>query len=124
MTTYFLSDAQLAKMRSDVARMLPGTAIIQAFVATTTNGRTTETWTAVSGGTVSCRCDPMNQRSQIETAGGAEGFKVEWQLTLPYNAPIVVGNRVVYDGDVYQVRQLSENHSWQVSTRAIIARVK
>ena len=123
MTTYFLSDAQLATMRSDVARMLPGTAIIHAFVAAANSaGEWSETWTAVSGGTVACRLDPIKAQN-IVMAGGAEGFKVDYQLTLPYDAPIDVGHRVTYAGNAYEVRQLSDLHSWNVSVRAQVSKV-
>lgn len=123
MTTFFLSEPELASFREDMARMLPGTAIIQSFVtAANSAGEWAETWTAVTGGTVACRLDPIKAQN-IVTAGGAEAFKVDYQLTVPYDAPLVVGNRVSVDSVIYEVRQLSNAHDWNVSIRAQVARV-
>lgn len=123
MSTYFLSDAQLARMRADVARMLPGTATIDAFVTTQNSaGEWSESWTPVTGGTVACRFDPALARD-IEMAGGAEAFKSYYQVTLPWDAPISIGNRISFGGVDYEIRQLSNVHSWRVSTRAIVAKV-
>lgn len=125
MTTYLLSDAQLAQMRADVLRMLPGTAIIQAKTVTSDGGGATdETWTAVSSGTVACRIDPLPRDAQIAALGLAEGMKVNYLLTLPYDAPIDIGNRVSIGGDAYEIRYLSDEHSWNVSVRAYASRAE
>jgi head-tail adaptor len=127
MTTLYLSDAQLTIMRGQVARTLPGTAIIQSVVnASDGMGGWSETWTAVTGGTVSCRIDPLSASMSASNnmLAGAEGFKLAYQLTVPYNAPLSVGNRVNVGGTVYEVRELANTHSWNVSIRAMLARVE
>lgn len=125
MTTYLLSDAQLAQMRADVLRMLPGTAIIQAKTLVDDGGGAwSETWAAVASGTVACRVDPLPRDAQIAALGLAEGMKVNYMLTLPYNAPIDIGNRVSYGSDTYEIRYLSASHSWNVSVRAYAARAE
>ena len=119
---YFLGAAELARMRADVAKMMPGTAIIQALTTASDGaGGVTETWAAVTGGTVACRMDPLNVGTQIETAGMAEAVRTEFQLTLPYDAPISAFNRVSVGGVVYEVRQLDAVHSWNVSKRLRVA---
>lgn len=118
-----LGDAQLAKMRADVARMLPGTAIIQAVSNVSDgSGGFTETWAAVTGGTVACRVDPIRRGVQIEQIAAQEAMEIEYQLTLPYNAPVLQGRRAVIGGTTYEIRSIDEDKSWAVSKRARIVR--
>jgi len=124
MTAYFLSAAQLAQMRADVARMLPDTAIIQAVTLQNDGfGGATETWAAVANGTVACRVDPSTTLTQVQLAGVAEGFIQRYQLTMPHDAPLAVGNRVQIANIDYDVRQIDIAKSWEVSTRAVITKV-
>lgn len=118
-----ISDAQLARMRAQVP--LPDTGVIQAMTATPDNaGGWTETWAAVTGGTVLCRLDPITSRSDaVQTAQAREGLQVDWQATFPYDAPLAVNRRVIINGDTYEVTQLSDDHSWRVSRRALVARI-
>lgn len=120
--TVFLGAADLTRMRAEVARMLPGAAIIQELTAASDGaGGVTETWAAVTGGTVACRIDPLRRVAQIESTGMAEAIVLEYQVTLPYDAPISAQNRLVIEGTAYEVRQLDAVHSWNVSRRARVA---
>jgi hypothetical protein len=121
----FLTGTELAAMRGDVLDMLPGTAIIQSAANSSDGaGGWTETWTAVTGGTVACRIDPFKRLGNIETAGSEEALNYSYQLTLPYNAPIEPGNRVQINGTAYEVRSLFNEHDWNVSKRAQITRIR
>ena len=124
MTDFLLSDDQLSAMREDVARMLPGTAIIQSVtISIDAAGNAVETWTAVTGGTVSCRLDPNMSARQAERVGGAEGMKVDYLLTVPYDAPLTDSVRISIDGEIYEIRQIADAHGWNVSRRAWLSRV-
>lgn len=122
--SYFLDTARLTGMRADLAKMLPGTAIIQA-ATTAADGRGgfTETWAAVAGGTVACRLDPFPSAQQIDVAGAQEAQRTMYTLTLPWNAPIETGNRVSVAGTIYDVRNIYGTNSWAVSRRATVTRI-
>lgn len=124
--TYLLSDAQLAAMRDDVARLLPGTAILQnKTVASDGAGGGSVTWAAVTGGTVACRLDPLRrQGAGEETYGLRESAANLYQLTLPYDAPLLMDYRVLYNGVPYEVRTVDEQKDWGVSVRAVVVRVE
>lgn len=123
MSTLFLSDAQLTKFRADVAKMLPDTcAISSVSYASDGAGGNTETWSTVA--TVACRVDPVNTKGGgMEAAAMREALDTMYQLTVPYDTAIDVGNRITHNSIVYEIRQLSEQHSWRVSKRCLMARV-
>lgn len=118
-----ISDAQLARMRAQVP--LPDTAVIQAMTATPDSaGGWVETWATVTGGTVACRLDPVGSKGEaVQTAQLREGLRVDYQLTTEYDAPLAVNRRVIIGGDTYEVVQLSDDHSWRVSRRALLSRI-
>lgn len=121
-----ISTAQLTKMRSQVEELLPDTCVIQSSANSTDSmGGVTQTYTAVSGGTVSCRVDPLgNRTAQLELYAQREATKILQQLTVPYDAPLSTDYRVVTGGNTYEIIQLDVVHSWNVSKRAIISEVE
>ncbi len=121
-----LSNAELARLRADLARLLPDTAVIYAASTSTDGaGGVTETWAPVSGGTVSCRVDPLTRRrsDNVIQAASRQSLAVDYQITLPYDAPIAAHRRIVTGGRTYDVVQLASEHSWSVSRRVLAARV-
>lgn len=123
MTNQLLTEAMLTQMRAQVSRMLPGSWIIQQ-IANVPDGKGHTVPGTVAIGTVACRIDPMNTRTQIEVVAAAEGQEIQYQATWPYNAPISEGEQGLYQGEVYQVRQLWDKHSNNVSTRGRVAKVE
>jgi len=124
-TSYLLTSDQLARMRADLLKLLPGTAIIQAATAAPDGGGGfSESWTPVISGTVPCRVDRLNMTSQIETAGKAEGIIISYAVTLPYDAPAVPGNRLIIGGQTYDIRRIADEVSWPISRLCIVARVQ
>jgi hypothetical protein len=120
-----LSTSQLATMRSNVTQLLPDSCTIQAKTVTTDNaGGWTETWDALPDGIVPCRLDPLNTRRALETFGDREAQVALYQLTVPYDAPIALGRRVVINTHTYEIRQLVGEHSWRVSRRALLSRIE
>jgi hypothetical protein len=120
----WISDSDLSLMRADVAFMLPDVAIIQTVARVSDGaGGWAETWTAVTGGTVACRVDPL-KRDAIDYTAKREALIRKWQVTLPYNAPIVPEARLLIGGVTYDVTVIHDNHSDNVSRRCEVAEVK
>lgn len=121
-----ISTAQLAKMRSQVLELLPGTCVIQSPTNSTGSmGGVTQTYAAVAGGTVACRVDPLgNTSAEIALYAQRETTKIIQRLTVPYDAPLAPNYRVVTGGNTYEVVSINAVHSWNVSKRAIITEVE
>ena len=115
---------QFATMRTSVTRLLPDTCTIQTKTTTSDGaGGWTESWDAVPNGLVPCRLDPLLSRRSLESFGSQEVSFALYQLTVPYDAPITIGCRVLVGSNAYEVRQLIGEHSWRVSRRALIIRL-
>lgn len=121
-----ISDADLARMRADVAQLMPGTCIIKQPSPTYSGGaRSGETLIPVTGGTVPCRFDPVPSRiSQEMVIAGREGLIIEYLVTLPYNAPTDANYVITYSGNDYQIVSMANQHSWNVSQRYFVARAR
>lgn len=118
-----ISAAMLAKARAQVLDTLTDAVTIQRpnRVSDGAGGMNT-TWATVE--TTVGRFDPLSRVVQVEQAGRAEALRVEWQVTLPHDANIEVGYRVVKNGVAYEVRQAHFEHSSNVSKRCGVAVVK
>jgi len=115
-----LNAAQLARMRAQAAALLPGTCTIQR--ATSTNdggGGWTEGWADVA--TVACRMDTISARTRAEVQAAREAGVTYYTLTVPYDAPIGAGLRVVVDSVAYEIVEVHTAESWAVSRRARVA---
>lgn len=118
-------ERDLVWMREMIAEQMGGTVIIQEATITNTAGKVTETWTAVTGGTVAGRLDPIKRNAAPEQVAGAEGLVVEYQVTIPYDAPdLEVGRRVVYEGVAYEIRKAWNGHTWRGRKYALVSRVE
>lgn len=109
-------------MQGQVEEILPDTCIIQTHTgAKDSAGRPTQTWTAVTGGTVACRVDPIGQNQMMgQVDAMREQTEIRYQLTVPHDAPLAANCRVVHDNKTYQILQLDVDHSWNVSLKAIM----
>src|SRR5688572_1046755 len=102
-----LTTAQLTLMRAQVEQLLPDTAIIQAPTNTPDSmGGISVSYTAVAGGTVSCRLDPTTKATQLQVYQARETLTKMYQLTMPYDAPLATDYRVVINSQNYHVVQL------------------
>lgn len=121
-----ISGGLLATMRAQVNARLFDTAVIHAVGKVSDGaGAFTETWSAVVGGTVLCRVDPLGQNATgSRVVASREALEVSYRLTLPYDAPIAQNNRVVVNGKTYEVVSLAVDHSMNVSKRAIITEIR
>lgn len=121
-----LSESELTAMRADVAQMLPQTAVISAptWVSDGSGGGTV-THSAVTGGTVACRLDPLSLRSkEASLTAGQETLLVGYRATFPYDAPLAQNYQVVVDSHTYQIMQLDADHAQRVSRRAILQEMR
>lgn len=120
----FLSAPQLAKMRADVAKMLPDTCTIysRTEVVSDAGDVILGEWTLV--GSVKCRLDPLSRAGAVSVVGGQEVFANAYQLTVPHDAPLAKNNQVEIDGKRYEIVALYDEHSWRVSRRAIVVLVE
>lgn len=123
MTRITIPAGQLAAMRAIIP--LPDTAIIKSQSQSRSGGMGGAiTYTPVSGGTVACRLDPVQGTDQTRLTGAGEATVQEYQLTLPYDAPIDTDYIVTIDDVDYNIIQLDDAHSWNVSRRAKVAVVR
>lgn len=126
------SEFVLKGIRKTVNGFFSGIVVIQSLVnASDGAGGFTEQWTPVTNGTVPSRMDPITF-GQVEVLALAEGLKVEYHITVPYNAPVAVGNRFmtggmvqngVYSGTVpYNIRTLQPETSRLAFVRCLVSR--
>ena len=80
------------------------------------------TYSAV--GTVTCRVDPLPKKDKIELLAASPRMMIDYLITFPYGTTIDVHYRVVTGENTYEITGLAKDHSWAVSVRAYISRVK
>ena len=114
----YLTDGDIASMRTIVEGALPGTAVIstRAFVSDGGGGGE-NTWTP--SGTVSCRLDAMTGGAFGREAVIADRLSPDanWIVTLPAETSITTDCRVAIEGNDYEVLALRAPISWEVSRR-------
>lgn len=121
MTTSALTDADLRRMRADVARLMPGTAVLLTLSQTPDGqGGFTDVWTAA--GTVACRLD--NAGGGRRNVAAAERTYSGWTLTVPYDTDLTTEHRVTVGSYTYSVMDVSDEPSWPVVVRARVERVE
>jgi hypothetical protein len=120
----FMPSGQLDQMRADVANMLPDTAIIKAKVEVVDSGGSRRV-SFVASGTVACRLDPVTAslRGNIAIIAGRESLENIRQLTVPYDTSIGHGNLITINAANYEIIDLVDDHSWNVSVRLIVERI-
>ncbi len=103
---------------------MPNTAVIQrAALADDGEGGQTETWSAVAGGTVDARIDPLSgSGDRIEIEALKESTLQPYRLSLEWGAPLQDGDRVVINSETYEVLSLDTSHDGGVAVRAVISR--
>ena len=115
-----ISAAALAGMRAQVSEMLPDTCVVHSpNAAAEADGWTDDTYAAA--GTYSCRVDPIPSRNATETdIAMREDTDRMYQLTLPFDTTIAENYRVVHDSITFEIVQMSNTHSNNVSIRATL----
>ncbi len=118
-----LTTTELAQLRADALATLPDTcAILRPTATTDADGDSAETWgTAVAS--VACRLDPFLWRDWRGLVAEREVNRTYFVLTLPFDADLRDGDRVVFNGDALEVMQRYDLHSSRIVLRAYVARV-
>ena len=120
-----LSASQLARMRTQASALLYSTGVLQAATLTPDGaGGVSESWAAVTGGTVACRLDPLGLTSRQNVAALRESAVAAYRLSTPHDSPLAEGQQVVVGGNTYQVLQFDVDHDQRVLRRAIVAEVR
>lgn len=115
-----LTDAELAQLRSDVLDFLPGSAVVQRISRGTADAYGYGgSVSYAAAGTVAARVDPLSANAR-EVIGARDTDTEFRQLTVPYGADIVAGDRVVFDGRTYEIRSLIDDHSLRAVRRAVL----
>lgn len=122
----WITAAELDTMRTVLENTLPDTAVIQSSAyASDGEGGGTITWSAVTGGTVACRLDPIPSGAAYDAVtAGKESLRVLRQLTVPHDAPLAMDRRVVVGSQTYEIVNLADDNSWRLDRRAIVAEVR
>lgn len=121
-----LTSAELTAARADVLETLPDTCnILRPSTSTDSHYFADETANAGTVGTaVACRLDPYTNRTDNQgMVAGREANRAYFMLTLPYDATIDDGDRVVVGADMLQILQLYSVHSDRIVTRVLCAKV-
>lgn len=121
----FLTSDELTAARADILETLfdscnilrPSTSVDSHYFAD-------ESTAGTVGTAVACRVDPYTNRTDnVGMVAGRESNRAYFMLTLPWNATIDDGDRVVFGSDTLQVLQLFNVHSDRLVTRALCAKV-
>jgi head-tail adaptor len=112
-----LSAAELAAMRSTAGDALPGTAVLhRSTQSTDALGGRTDLWAAY--GTVTCRVSPSTSMSDGEEIYGGEWHNaMPYIITLPYGTDVTSSDRVVANGQTFEVLAEDTDRDWGLSTR-------
>ncbi len=118
-----LTSRELADLRSDILDLLPDTCRIERMTFTNTTGNAEESWgTAVAS--MACRFDPDTSRKETETVAEQEAHLIRYIVTLPYNANVQDGDRLVFAGNTYEMLQIHDVHSSNATKRLKVSLIK
>lgn len=117
-----LTDQELAQLRADVLETLPETCmILRPSASADTYGHADPTYgTAVVS--VRCRLDPEYRRGNGELVAGREANRSYFTLSLPYDADLRDGDRVVIASGNYEVWQLHGTQTMRAVKRAVVVK--
>ena len=116
-----LTARELAQMQADILDLLPDTCDIlsEAYTADSEGGFT-EAWGTATAG-VHCRIDYRSGRETM--TGGAIQPYSKAVLSIPYNTPISLTNRIKSGGYIWAVKSLNDGQSWKAVKRVEMERV-
>lgn len=118
-----LTSRELAQARNDALETLTDTCVIERPAEITdAYGHTAKTWATAASG-AACRLDPFQRTDPTGQIAMQEIGRAWYRLTLAWDADLRDGDRIVHNGDTYEVTQLHDDHSARVVRRAIVAKV-
>ncbi len=118
-----LTSTELDQLRADALLTLPDVcAILRPSATTDADGDSASTWgTAVAS--IACRFDPFRWRDWRGLVAEREVNRTYYVLTLPYDADLRDGDRVLIAEQPLEVMQLFDLHSDRILLRAYVARI-
>jgi hypothetical protein len=118
-----LTSTELDQLRADALLTLPDTcAILRPSATTDADGDSTSTWETAAA-SVACRLDPFHWRDWHGLVAEREVNRTYYVLTLPYDANLRDGDRVVVADQPLEVMQLFDRQSARIVVRAYVARI-
>jgi len=117
-----LTARELAQMQADILDLLPDTCDIlsEAYTADSEGGFT-EAWGTATAG-VHCRID-YRSGSEKMTGGAIQPYS-KAVLSIPYNTPISLTNRVKSGDYIWAVKSINDGQSWKAVKRVEMERVE
>ena len=111
----FLTDAEIAAMRTVEEAAMSGTAVIRRPTNTPDGtGSFTESFAAI--GTVVCDVWAVSQR--VEVIGGAQIIsRGDWYITIPYGSDVKATDIIDVGSKSYEVTFVPNGASWQTAIR-------
>ena len=124
-----LTADELASIRSAISDLLPETCTIQKVTYTKNEIGEPERSYSTRAADVPCRLDPgrsarLSGNEQISPMMNYFLVEGTYILTLPYDTTIEETDRVIKDGDTYEVRYVDSGKSWAGSRRVVVMRLE
>ena len=117
-----LTATELTRMRTDAEDLLPSTCTIQTLSTIPDGmGGVEESWSDIDD--VPCRLDITNWQSKTAIDGDQFSLHDIWLLYVHWDQAIASGNRVVFDGDTYDVLSGQDHGDWRMLRQVLLQRV-
>lgn len=71
---------------------------------------------------IPCRLD-VSKHYRSEEVFGQEAVVNDYELHVPWDAPILADHTITYEGEDYEVRKLLDTNSFRVTKVALVSRV-
>lgn len=71
---------------------------------------------------IPCRLD-ISKHYRSEESFGQEAIVNDFELHVPYDAPIFADHKIELNGDIYEVRKLLDTNTWAITKVALVNRV-
>lgn len=118
-----LTDAELTSIRNDIEQLLPDTCTIQQLTESQNDiGEPIRTY-STRAADVSCRVDPESGFDSFEYLGGFQDllkYTGRFILTLPHDQTIERSDRVVVNGETFEIVEVDDSKSWKASVRCVL----
>lgn len=118
-----LSTQELAQLRTAAENYLSDTCTIRKVTRSDDGqGGFTETWSDRASG-VACRLASVRSQRSERPEGEQLAAYSRWVLTIPHDQAIEESDRVVHDGETYEVAHLEDTHSNRTAKRVWLRRL-
>jgi head-tail adaptor len=110
-----ITASELTAMRADLTASMPGTVTVSRVTLTSDGmGGQSESWATV--GTAVARVSP-NGAGLDDIVGGEVINQTPWVVTLPAGTSVTERDRLVYEGQTFEVIRTNNPRSWDTCIR-------